>query len=155
MPQHCVFNDGSMKLILLLHLATTLFMTGVIWFVQVVHYPLFSRVGSETFPTYESLHATLTTLVVFPAMMLELLSAGILIVSEKEDWRLWIGALLLGVIWISTAFVQVPKHNQLSAGFNAVVHASLVATNWIRTVAWSLRSVLLLWIVSERIGGNV
>ncbi len=144
-----------MKLLWLLHLASTLFMTGVIWFVQVVHYPLFSRVGSETFPMYESQHATLTTLVVFPAMMLELFSAGLLLLNEKEDWRLWAGAMLLGIIWISTMLIQVPKHNELSAGFNAAVHAALVATNWIRTVAWSLRSVLVLWVVSEKIGGNV
>jgi hypothetical protein len=141
-----------MKLLWLLHLASTLFMTGVIWFVQVVHYPLFSRVGSDMFPMYESQHATLTTLVVFPAMMIELLSAGLLLLNEKEDWRLWLGTLLLGMIWISTMFIQVPKHNELSAGFNAAVHTALVATNWIRTVAWSLRSVLVLWVVFDKLG---
>lgn len=31
--------------LLLVHAAVTLYMTGVIWFVQVVHYPLFSCVG--------------------------------------------------------------------------------------------------------------
>jgi len=141
-----------MKLLWLLHLASTLFMTGVIWFVQVVHYPLFSRAGSDMFPMYESQHATLTTLVVFPAMMLELLSAGLLLLNEKEDWRLWLGALLLGMIWISTMFIQVPKHNALSAGFDAAVHTALVATNWIRTVAWSVRSMLVLWVVSDKLG---
>ncbi|MFQ3597056.1 MAG: hypothetical protein SNJ55_02280 [Chloroherpetonaceae bacterium] len=143
-----------MKFILLLNLASTLFMTGVIWFVQVVHYPLFSRVGTETFAIYESMHATLTTLVVFPAMMLELLSAGLLLLNHKEDWRLWAGLFLLLVIWISTMFVQVPKHSELSTGFNAAVHASLVATNWIRTVAWSVRSLLMLWVVAEMIKDN-
>ena len=34
-------------LLLLLHAAATLFMTGLIWFVQVVHYPLFARVGED------------------------------------------------------------------------------------------------------------
>ncbi|MFN3345522.1 MAG: hypothetical protein ACK412_07715 [Chloroherpetonaceae bacterium] len=140
-----------MKLIWLLHLAATLFMTGVIWFVQVVHYPLFSRVGNETFTLYESMHATLTTLVVFPAMMLELLSAAVLLLNNKDDWRLWAGMLLLIVIWISTMFVQVPKHSELSVGFNSAVHASLVATNWIRTVAWSLRSALVIWIISDKL----
>ncbi len=138
-----------MKLVLLLHLASTLFMTGVIWFVQVVHYPLFSRVGNETFAMYESMHATLTTLVVFPAMMLELLSAGFLLLNHKDDWRLWTGLFLLLVIWSSTMFVQVPKHSELSTGFNAAVHASLVVTNWIRTIAWSVRSLLVLWWVAD------
>lgn len=141
----------SMKLLLLLHLAATLFMTGVIWFVQIVHYPLFNRVGNEQFVLYESAHASLTTLVVFPAMMLELFTAILLILNHNDDWRLWAGALLLGAIWISTMFVQVPKHSELSAGFNAAVHASLVATNWIRTLAWSARSALMLWLVSDNL----
>ncbi|MFY0528690.1 hypothetical protein ACN28I_37835 [Archangium gephyra] len=34
----------STPLVLLAHAAATLFMVGLIWFVQVVHYPLFSRV---------------------------------------------------------------------------------------------------------------
>lgn len=144
-----------MKLVLLLHLAATLFMTGVIWFVQVVHYPLFSLIGNETFPVYESKHAIRTTLIVFPAMMLELLSAALLLLNQRDDWRLWAGAFLLAVIWISTLFVQVPKHNELSAGFNATVHALLVATNWIRTAAWSMRSLLVLWVTSEMIQHNV
>ena len=31
--------------LLILHAGATLYMAGVIWFVQIVHYPLFSRVG--------------------------------------------------------------------------------------------------------------
>ena len=42
-------NDG----LLLVHAATTLFMVGVIWFVQIVHYPLFQRVGKDGFGAYE------------------------------------------------------------------------------------------------------
>jgi hypothetical protein len=140
-----------MKLILLLHLGATLFMTGVIWFVQVVHYPLFSRVGGESFAIYESMHATLTTRVVFPAMMLELFSAGLLLLNSKDEWRLWAGALLLAIIWTSTMFLQVPMHSDLSVGFNASVHSALVATNWIRTVAWSIRSILVLWIAADKL----
>lgn len=34
------------KWLLLLNLASALFMTGLIWFVQVVHYPLFERIRS-------------------------------------------------------------------------------------------------------------
>jgi hypothetical protein len=52
---------------------------------------------------------------------------------------------LLAVIWISTAFVQVPCHEQLSQGFDKAVHQRLVWTNWLRTAAWSLRALLVLW----------
>jgi hypothetical protein len=33
------------EVVLLAHVATTLFMTGLSWFVQVVHYPLLTQVG--------------------------------------------------------------------------------------------------------------
>ncbi len=36
-----------MKYLVLTHLAATLFMVGVIWFEQVVHYPLFEKVGTK------------------------------------------------------------------------------------------------------------
>ncbi len=38
-----------MELLLLGHVGATLFMVGLIWFVQVVHYPLFGHVGGEGF----------------------------------------------------------------------------------------------------------
>jgi hypothetical protein len=35
------------KLVLLANLAATFFMVGLIWFVQIVHYPLFGQVGRD------------------------------------------------------------------------------------------------------------
>jgi hypothetical protein len=57
------------KLVLLAHLAVTLFMLGVIWFVQVVHYPLFAKVGQEGFTLYSKAHSHLTGYVVGPPML--------------------------------------------------------------------------------------
>ena len=37
-------------------LAVTSALFGLIWIVQVVHYPLFGRVGREGFAAYESAH---------------------------------------------------------------------------------------------------
>jgi hypothetical protein len=62
-----------------------------------------------------------------------------------STWQLAIGLALLAVIWLSTALVQVPCHKRLSQGFDAATHRRLVGTNWIRTVAWSLRGLLVLW----------
>ena len=56
-------------LLLMLHLVSTLAMVGLIWFVQVVHYPLFDQVGRDGFRQYEQSHQRLTTLVVAPLML--------------------------------------------------------------------------------------
>ncbi len=141
-----------MRLLLPLQVLSTLAMFGLIWFVQVVHYPLFLQVGVENFPAYEAAHADRTTYVVAPLMLIELATAGLLLLPGLRPgmisaWQAWAGAALVGVIWLSTAFLQVPLHNQLHAGYSADVIGKLVATNWIRTIAWSARAVLVLrWV---------
>lgn len=55
-----------------IQLASTLFMTGVIWLIQVVHYPLFAGVGLDGFSAYVRSHQTLISLVVMPPMLLEI-----------------------------------------------------------------------------------
>jgi len=132
----------------LIHLASTLFMTGVIWFVQIVHYPLFEQAGRAEFSGYHGRHSVLTTWVVGPPMILEAFSAVLLFwfrPAAVPTWLLGAGLALLAVIWLSTAFLQVPGHGLLSRGFAEDAHRRLVRTNWVRTAAWSLRALLVLW----------
>jgi uncharacterized membrane protein len=141
-------------LTLIVHAVATWFMTGLIWFVQVVHYPLFAAVGKEGFQAYEIAHSRLTTFVVAPVMLVELLS-GIALLFDTGNaprWAALVGLALLGAIWVSTALVQVPAHTALAAGFDGEVQRRLVATNWLRTAAWSLRAALLMWLLYRRPG---
>jgi hypothetical protein len=139
--------------LLLTHLAATVFMTGVIWFVQVVHYPLFASVSVSEFPAYERQHTVSTTWVVGPPMLVEAATAFLLFwyrPAGVSTWLLALGLALLAVIWMSTALLQVPCHEFLAERFDATVQQRLVATNWVRTVAWSLRSLLALQMASYR-----
>jgi len=109
------------KLIFLAHVTATLFMCGVIWFVQVVHYPLFLNVGTTQFKAYENAHRDLITWVVTPPMLIEGLTAVLLLWQRPQGVAikyLWIGLGLLLMIWFSTWFVQVPQHNRLTQGFS-------------------------------------
>ena len=45
------------RLLLLLQLATTLPLAGLIWTIQVVHYPLFAGVGPARFAAYHADHS--------------------------------------------------------------------------------------------------
>ena len=134
-----------MKLILLGNFGSTLFMVGLIWFVQIVHYPLYANVGREQFPEYERLHNQLTTWVVGPAMLLEVITAAILLKFPLRDSAslAWFGAGLLAVIWITTATLSIPAHNALISEFSMTQYHKLVSTNWIRTVGWSMRGVIV------------
>ena len=59
----------------------------------------------------------------------------------------WLNILLLGLIWLSIIVWQMPQHNALAQGFDSFVHRRLVVSNWIRTSGWSLRAVLLVYIL--------
>jgi hypothetical protein len=101
------------KYVLLVHLAATLVMVGVIWFVQIVHYLLFSRVGSGSFALYSDAHSRLTTYVVGPPMLIEAATTLLLVFRRPEDIPLTalVGHALVGVEWLSTALLQVPCHS--------------------------------------------
>ena len=132
---------------LLVHAGATLYMVGLIWFVQLVHYPLFGRVGAAGFPAYEAEHQRRTTLAVGPPMVIEALCALLLAVrvpSGAAPWVPWFGLGLLAAVWLSTALLQVPRHGELARGFDARAHRRLVATNRLRTALWSARGVLAL-----------
>ncbi|MCS7025938.1 MAG: hypothetical protein NZV14_14135 [Bryobacteraceae bacterium] len=137
-------------MILLIHSAATLFMTGLIWFVQVVHYPLMARVGRSGFAEYEQAHSASTTLVVAAPMLIELGTAIWLVAfppARNLSGAAWLGLILVVLIWASTWLLQVPQHEILAHGFESQAHQRLVATNWIRTWLWSLRAILVLWML--------
>lgn len=132
-------------ILILAHTAATWYMVGLIWMVQIVHYPLMAHVGRDQFVEYEKLHTYWMTWIVGPPMILELISAVWLLRVRPHGTSmpyLWSGAALLVVIWGSTQFIQVPCHNALTKSFDANVHHWLVSSNWIRTIAWSTRGIL-------------
>ncbi len=143
-------NDTMIRLIFLSHAAATLYMTGVIWFVQIVHYPLMGEIANSEFPVYERRHMSLTTWVVAPPMLIEAATAVLLFwirPASVSAWQVGTGIILLAVVWLSTTCLQVPCHETLAKGFDADIHRRLVSTNWMRTFAWSFRGVLVLWML--------
>jgi len=120
--------------------------------VQLVHYPLFSIVGDLRFPSYHKEHMRRISLVVVVPMVVELASAVALLVWRPvgvEALLLWAGLALVIVVWISTWLLQVPQHNDLAKGFDSVAHARLVRSNWIRTVCWGIRTIVVLLMVQQ------
>lgn len=141
--------------LLLIHAAATLAMFGVILVVQWVHYPLFRHVGTADYPTYQAEHMRRITAIVGPLMGVELVTAGLLAWARPAGvlaGQAWAGLLLVGLIWGTTALVQVPLHTALTDGFDRATHRRLVRTNWVRTVAWGLRAGLVLWMLRRAAG---
>jgi hypothetical protein len=131
---------------------STLALFGLIWFVQLVHYPLFRRVPPTVFAAFEAEHARRTGWVAAPLMVLELLTSLLLLNRHLRPVVVSthganVGLALTASTWLSTFLVQVPLHNRLHLGFDQAAIHRLVATNWLRTGFWTLRALLvLLWL---------
>jgi hypothetical protein len=135
--------------IAVLHLVPTLAMVGVIWLVQVVLYPLLRSVGEDAFVAYEQAHCARITFVVGPLMLAEL-ALGVLLVFVAPPEQRALAAVALGllvVIFVVTFAVQVPCHDALCRGRDAVVIERLVASNWWRTGLWTVRGVVAVGLV--------
>jgi hypothetical protein len=127
---------------------STFAMFGLIWFVQIVHYPLFLRIAEEDFTAFEAEHARRTGYVAAPLMIVELLSSFALVYgpwrpASIPGMQAVAGAGLTALTWASTFLLSVPLHNRLHRGFNRTAIHRLVATNWVRTVLWTARAALL------------
>lgn len=134
-------------IVLLSQLSCSLFMSGLIWMVQVVHYPLFSEVGAESFPAYESKHCSSISLLVGPVMLVEMISAVVFVFLHPRQVSTTgavICPLLLVAVWVSTWCFQIPHHDLLSHAYDVKSIKLLVDYNWIRTVLWTVRSIVLL-----------
>ncbi len=135
--------------LLWLNAAATLVLVGLIWTVQVVHYPLFAQVGRAEWPTVHATHVERITWLVAPLMLAEaMLTAALFFPASPVD-RSTAFALAVPVIgaWCATMWVAVPLHHSLDTGFDRPAIASLVSINWIRTVAWTARGAGLLWML--------
>jgi len=131
--------------LLVAHALVTWSLCGLIWFVQVVHYPLFLHVPAAAAVAYEREHCRRITPLVAPLMLLELsLTAWLCWAPPAGMTRAaaFAGAALLAVVWLSTVALQVPLHARLERGDDRLAKLRLVRTNWLRTAAWTLRGAL-------------
>lgn len=123
-------------------------MTGVVWVVQLTQYPSFHWFDNSRFVGNHDRYRIRIAIIATPAMSLEMVSSALLLFSTPTyvgRVGAWAGMTLTLLIWISMFFVQVPLHEKLTEGFDAVAAGRLVKTNWVRTVAWTVRSVLLVY----------
>jgi len=127
--------------LLFTHAASALILVGLIWTVQVVHYPLMAMVGDDRFVAYESAHAPRMAAVVMLPWTLQGLTTAWLLLARPAGvptWSIAVAAVTAVLSVAVTVVWSVPAHARLGAGFDATIHHRLVRTNWIRTWAWTL-----------------
>lgn len=124
-------------------------MTGVIWVIQLVHYPEFGAIerGDDDIDwiRFGERHRTAISIVVGPFMLAEGVT-GLWLAASPPDGLSRVlpiaGLAAMAVAYGVTALVSVPLHTRLTAQFDADAHRRLVRTNWFRTIAWTAHAAI-------------
>jgi len=120
-------------------------MAGLIWFVQLVHYPLLGLVPVADSPSVAEAHQRRTAWVVAAPMGAEGLTTLWLMFDRPANvpwWWAWAGGVCVAIWLASTIGLSVPRHRRMLEVPNARLGRSLVLTNWPRTIAWSVHAVV-------------
>ncbi|MFT4779093.1 MAG: hypothetical protein ACI923_001628 [Flavobacteriales bacterium] len=130
-----------MEWFLIIHAGSTFFMAGLCWFVQIVHYPLFHQIGLQQFPLYEKKNFV-TAFIAVPVMAIEF-TTGLYLLYHNIESIYFLNAALMVIIGLSTMLLQVPIHFKLMKKASSKLIRKLILTNWIRTLSWSIRIILI------------
>ena len=142
----CYHAEDMTALWIDLHDACVIWMTAIIWLVQVRIYPHFRSVSEPEFTMFHARHCRRITFLVWPMFGELFLCGGILLqVGPRPGWLIQLSGIL--IIFAATAFLSVPEHNRLGLGKDSNSIERLIRTNWVRTAMWT---GLLLEVVTRR-----
>ena len=133
----------------LMQLICSWMMIGIIWFIQLVHYPLYAKI-KEGFIEYERSQIRRVAFLVGPIMLVEAITSIILVGVAPPGIQTKLAALnliLLIFIWISTFLFLIGQHQKLSIRFSKKTLHLLIATNWIRAILWTFKGVLIILMI--------
>ena len=122
---------------------STSVMSGVIWVIQLLHYPSFHFIDDQKYIEFQHFHMQRISFIVIPVMIIEFASALLLAYFFRSSLTIILLALLLGV-WAVTFIFFTNMHQKLTNGYNQGIVDRLIQINWFRTTLWSLRLIILL-----------
>ena len=140
--------------VFLLHIFSCLFLCGLIWVIQIVHYPSFDYISEEKFVFFQQFHVKSISKIVLPMMLVELITGLILLIKNMHVLMI-INLCLLFLTWGLTLFLSMPLHKKLLKGYNKKPINKLIITNWPRTFLWTLRGLILCFFIMNKMVGDL
>lgn len=131
-----------MNVVLIINLCASLYLAGLIWTIQLVHYPGFNYISKKSFKDFHRMHTRGMGLIVAIPMIAELASS-ILLAIRFQSVFFYINLTLVILTWVCTGLLSVPKHRRLQHGKDKNVIKELILTNYSRTALWTIRSFLI------------
>jgi hypothetical protein len=128
-----------------------LFVFGEIWFVQIVVYPLFAKVGTEEYISYHKFYSSQIPLpVIVPGFLSFLMPVALIFFGPESvpSWMLWANAACGVIGLLVTVGLEIPRHARLeNGGKQEKVIQELVRYNWLRTLSITASALLTLLMV--------
>ena len=115
----------------------------LIWMVQIIIYPGFNRIPRSSFHAYHTWYTRRITVIVAPLMVGEVIAVAAWLYYQPQAYLAHLATAAVIVVWGSTIALQVPIHRRLQQGKAPYLIRQLVATNWIRTAAWSFKAFVV------------
>ena len=128
-----------------IHFLSTSLMVGIIWVIQLLHYPTFHFIKQSDYVEFQHFHMQRISFIVVPVMIIEILSGFMLVYYFRSNLFILCLIILL-VIWLITFVFFTKLHQSLLGGYDKIIVKKLVQINWSRTVLWSLRLIILIYI---------
>ncbi len=121
------------------------FMTGLIWTMQILNYPLLALIAPDDVPGYEQEHNRRFGRLVGPGVLVTIVSGVIFLFSRPAgvSISILIASLVLAVLIVAATIRDgVRAHTRLARSFDPATQQRLVRTNWIRVFAWTALGLL-------------
>lgn len=127
----------------LTHIIVTAMLVAIIWVIQVLHYPTFRFIDPDKEIEFHKFHTSSISPIVAPLMVAELILVSLGLYLNFTSLSVTLLTFVI-VIWLSTFLIQVPTHKKLSDDYNKSLIDRLIKTNWIRTICWTAKLVLMI-----------
>ena len=125
------------------------YLVSLVFMTQFITYPTFLNIDKDKFSDYHRKYVNKISFIVAPVMLIELLTLS-LIAYFSSEFLIIKSLFLLLVIWLTTFFIMIPSHNIISKSFNIKEIKSLINYNWIRTILWSFKLLVIIFLYYEK-----
>ena len=125
------------------------YLVSLVFMTQFITYPTFLHIDKDKFSEYHRKYVNNISFIVAPVMLIELLTL-FLIAYFSKDFLIIKSLIILLVIWLTTFFIMIPSHNKISKAFNEKEINRLINYNWVRTILWSFKLLVIIFLYYEK-----
>ena len=129
-------------MLLKINSACGFFLLGLIWIIQIVHYPTYLYIDNNKRILFQNFHTKTISYIVAPVMIIELISSFLILINQVNLQNIVI-LIIPVLIWLSTFCISVPIHKNINKSNFEMLAKKLIKTNWIRTILWTIKALII------------